>query len=223
MSTSTQQLTPVQVKLTAQKHGYEPAAVRAVAQVEGGGQGYSGVTGRILIQFEPFWFKQFLSKASRIAIDQVLELVRLRKLLAAAQQVLFNNWMLATKNRVEDQTVEYQAFSAAFAIQPDAAMKGTSWGLGQVMGHHYKALGFATVDAFVDYCKVSEANQLDVQLRFIDASAQLRKALREKNWDVFAYFYNGKNYKGDPTTYKDDYDYKLRQAYLRFSADPVWR
>lgn len=197
--------------------------MRAVIQVESNGGGYSKKTGRILIQFEPYWFRQFLPANVTQQLTTITRLNQEEKSLSQVQATLARNWTTAMSNRVEDQVKEYVAFSAAFAIHADAAMKATSWGLGQVMGHHFANLGFKHVGEFIDYCKISEAHQLDMMMRFINENKALDKAIRIKDWDTFAYRYNGKNYKGDPTTYKDDYDYKLRQAYALFSAQQEWR
>jgi hypothetical protein len=62
-------LTPAQVGEAATAAGFEPRAVRAVIQVETGGSGYDAMTGYLLIQFEPAWFKRLLPKAKLAAIN----------------------------------------------------------------------------------------------------------------------------------------------------------
>ena len=115
---------------------------------------------------------------------------------------------------VEKQTGEWLAFNDAFSINPDAAMQSTSIGLMQVMGFHYKKLGFATVGAMWDHGKESEANQVDLGLRFIKAAGneKLFNALKNKDWATFAFYYNGAQYK------KFNYDTRMADAYKKALA-----
>ena len=211
----------------ARKQGIEPAAARAVLEVEANGRGFSAVTGRILIQFEPAWFQRLLpahvGHAIRLAQQAYKNNLALGYANTAETTKLLTRWALVTGNRVSDQTLEYQAFNAAFAIHGATAMKATSWGLGQIMGFHFQLLGFATVGDMVDYCKAGEANQFELTLRFIRASPALLKAINAHDWNAFAYRYNGARYKGDPRTKLDDYDYKLATAYARFKALAEWK
>lgn len=47
------------ISTVAKIAGYDPAAVRAVLAVETGGRGFDAKTGKILIQFEPHWFRRY--------------------------------------------------------------------------------------------------------------------------------------------------------------------
>jgi len=58
-----------------------------------------------------------------------------------------------------------------------------------------------------DYAKESEANQVDIAIRFMKKKKALDKALKNKDWAVFAYNYNGEQYK------KFKYDTRLEAAY----------
>lgn len=113
-------------------------------------------------------------------------------------------------NKVDVQSREWEAFNEAYKINPIAAMESTSIGRMQVMGFHWKRLGFKSVGNMWDFAKDSEANQLWLGLKFIETDNRLFQAV--KNWDTkkVAYYYNGVNYgvKG--------YDKKLTQAEIRF-------
>lgn len=181
-------LTPAQIFQLAKDNNYEYAALRAVIHVESNGNGFAS-PGRITIQFEPSWFKR-TAKDWRNHEKKI-------------------TWV---NNGVENQTKEYYAFNCAFQYSPAAAMKSTSIGLMQVMGFHYSLLGFRTVGEMWDYAKVSESNQVDLGIRFIQSNKKLDAALRNKDWATFAYFYNGQGYR----TYK--YDTKLAAAYKKFTS-----
>lgn len=165
----------------AAANGIEAAALKAVIAVETSGRGFDAVTGKIMIQFEPAWFKRL-----------------------AKNEGAGHVW---SQNKVEKQAPEWLAFNEAFGHNPDAAMQSTSIGLMQVMGFHYKKLGFDNVGEMWNYAKVSEANQVELGLRFIRSNKKLYAALKEKDWATFAYYYNGAGYK------KFKYDTRLAAAY----------
>lgn len=114
-------------------------------------------------------------------------------------------------NGVENQTHEWEAFNKAFKLDPDAAMMSTSIGLMQVMGFHYKMLGFKSVGEMWDFAKISEANQVELAIRFIKSNTKLDGALKSKNWPIVAYYYNGELYK------KYNYDSRLKESFLKYA------
>ena len=113
-------------------------------------------------------------------------------------------------NKVDVQKKEWEAFNLAFAKNPDKAMESTSWGAMQVMGFHFKRLGFDTVGEMVDFAKETETNQLWLGLKFIQTDSRLYNALLSKDWKKVAYYYNGSGYA------INQYDKKLEQAEIKF-------
>jgi len=113
-------------------------------------------------------------------------------------------------NKVDIQKKEWEAFNLAFLKNPNKAMESTSWGAMQVMGFHFKRLGFNTVGEMVDFAKESETNQLWLGLKFIKTDSRLYTALLQKNWAKVAYYYNGSGYA------INRYDKKLEQAEIKF-------
>lgn len=172
-------ITKEQIEQLAIKNGYTFKRLNAVVKVESGGIGFASDTGKIIIQFEPSWFKR------------------------KSPYTPSGKWSL---NGVERQSQEWIAFNDAFSKNPNAAMESTSIGLMQVMGFHYKLLGFKTVGEMWDYAKISEANQLDLAIRFIKSNPALDKALKTGDAAKFAYYYNGSQYK------KYNYDTRLIAA-----------
>lgn len=168
----------------AAKYGWEYAALNAVTLVEGNSHGYDLDTGKILIQFEKTWFKRTNT-----------------------------DWREDTKNTtwqnngVGSQAVEWPAFNSAFASDPEAAMLSTSWGIMQVMGFNHAVCGFKTVGAMVEFAKESEANQIELGCRFIKANPKMDKALKNKDFATFAYYYNGEEYE------RFNYDKRMLAAY----------
>ena len=175
-------LTKEQVSALAVKNGYTYNNLNAVIKVESGGVGFATDTGKIIIQFEPSWFKR------------------------KSPYTPSGKWSL---NKVESQSKEWIAFNDAFKLNPNAAMESTSIGLMQVMGFHYKTLGFKTVGEMWDFAKVSEANQLEIAIRFIKSIPKLDKALKQGDAETFAFYYNGSQYK------KFNYDKRLIDAGMK--------
>jgi hypothetical protein len=101
---------------------------------------------------------------------------------------------------------QYSRFNKAFALDPQAAMKSASWGLGQVMGANHLIAGYPTVDEFVTAMRESEGKQLDAAINFIIHN-NLDDDLRNHNWAGFAKGYNGSGFK------KNQYDKKLKDFY----------
>lgn len=183
-------LTEDQIRLLACENNIEYAALKAFIEVESGGTGFDSVTGKIIIQFEPSWFKKKAPYAPTGA------------------------WSL---NKVERQSKEWVAFNDAFKKNPNAAMESTSIGLMQVMGFHYKMLGFKTVGEMWDFAKVSEKNQVELGIRFIKATPNLYKALKEKNWHLVASLYNGAAYKEMAKKWgREPYNISMEKAYNRY-------
>lgn len=171
----------VQVADLAKANGYTYNNLMAVIKVESGGIGFAA-DGKLIIQFEPSWFKR---------------------------KSPYTPSGLWSQNGVERQSAEWKAFNDAFAKNPNAAMESTSIGLMQVMGFHYKLLGFKTVGEMWDYAKVSERNQLDLAMRFIKSNKKLDNALKTGDAATFAYYYNGSQYK------KYKYDTRLISAGMK--------
>ena len=175
-------ITEDHIKWLAAQYGYDYPAVKAIIEVESGGIGFAP-DGKLIIQFEPVWFK--------------------RKTHYAPSGL----WSV---NGIERQSKEWEAFNSAFAIDANAAMESTSIGMMQIMGLHWKELGFDNVGEMWDFAKISEANQLELALKFIQYNEKLEYGLLTKNWQAVAYYYNGAKYK------MNNYDVKLENAYKKY-------
>ncbi len=104
------------------------------------------------------------------------------------------------------------SFDAAFAINPTAALESTSWGVFQVLGSNYEKAGYRNAAEMVDSYKRNEKNQLDSYVRIIKAWG-LADELRERNWNSYAYSYNGSKY---PPSYPAD----LERYYQKYKVNP---
>ena len=164
--------------------------------VETGGIGFSSFTGRIMIQFEPSWFKKEYADWKADTASKV--------------------WL---NNGIGNQVQEYAAFNCAYSQDKEAAMLSTSIGIGQVMGFHFRLLGFNRVGDMWTFARVSEANQLELVLRFIKANAKLEKAVKTKNWTLMATYYNGGAFRElAEKNHFTPYDEQMKTQYLKIAA-----
>lgn len=171
--------------------GFNLAVMLAFIEVETGGRGFNN-DGKIMIQFEPSWFKKKVPYAPS------------------------GKWSI---NKVDVQSKEWEAFNDAFAKNKDAAMESTSIGLGQIMGFHWKRLGFKSVGEMWDHAKVSLENQIWQIAKFIDTDKTLKSAIVNKDWFTIAKIYNGKGFMKIARLYgREPYNISMEKAYKKYSA-----
>lgn len=101
---------------------------------------------------------------------------------------------------------------AAKLIDRECAIESASWGLFQIMGFHWKALGYPSLQAFVNAMYRSEADQLEAFVRFIKINPSIHRALKARDWAKVAAGYNGPSFKINA------YDTKLAAAFARHST-----
>ncbi len=175
-----------QIKELAKVNRLPFEVMMAIIEVETPGYGFDPKTGKILIQFEPSWFKKHEPFAPS------------------------GKWSL---NGVEVQSKEWVAFNDAFSIDKESAMKSTSIGLPQIMGFHFERLGYKSVGEMWDDFKKGEYQQVLALFRFVLTDSKLAKAVRDKDYHMIAYIYNGAKYKEMAKKWKrEPYDVSLKKA-----------
>lgn len=106
---------------------------------------------------------------------------------------------------------QYTRLERALQLDRAAALRSTSWGIGQLMGFNAELAGYADVEAMITAMADSEDEQLRGMIGEITGS-HLDQALRAHDWASFARGYNG------PTYAKNRYDVRLAAAYERFAV-----
>ena len=109
---------------------------------------------------------------------------------------------------------QYQRLAKAIALDRTAALKSTSWGLGQVMGFNASKVGYPNVNALVAAAQESEDAQLLAMVNFIK-QANIASHLQQGNWAGFAFRYNGTDFQ------KTKYDMKLDLFHKRYLQGPM--
>jgi hypothetical protein len=105
---------------------------------------------------------------------------------------------------------QYSRLQQALALDRKAALRSTSWGIGQVMGFNAEIAGYSDVEALVNAMTVSENEQLRAMAGEIMHNG-LHKALSAHDWPTFARGYNGLEYA------KNKYDTRLAAAYQEYA------
>ena len=100
--------------------------------------------------------------------------------------------------------------AAGTGVSIHAPVMDANWGVFQIMGYHWKQLGYDSAVDFVLTLSLGEPEHLDAFVRFILNNQTLLTAIRAKDWKLFARTYNGRNYA------KNKYDVKMRQAEKRW-------
>jgi len=180
----------------AKRLGVPLASIKAVNQVETTGPGFLP-SGRPVLLFERHVMYRQLTHAGQDAA-------------AAAQR--YPQVVSTVRGGYAGGTTEWHRFQTATQIDPACAIESASWGMFQIMGYHWQALGYASAADFLACMEQSEGQQLEAFVRFIEQDPTLHKALKARKWAEFARRYNG------PAYADNHYDIKLERAYDRFSA-----
>lgn len=175
----------------ADRLGVSLAAVKAVAEVESSGQPFWTIKGvqKPAIRLEAHWFGKFTGYAYNDTNPQISS----------------KKWNLALA--ATTHAGAWAQYDEAAALDESAAIQACSWGAFQIMGFHWKALGYASPQAFRDGMN-TEAGQLEAFARFIHATPAAHDALQRQDWWAFEAAYNGGGFGGA-------YAKKMADAYAR--------
>ncbi|MCS4282221.1 hypothetical protein M2396_000486 [Pseudomonas sp. BIGb0278] len=183
--------------------GVPVAAVYALNEVESKGRGFLD-NGKPVILFERHVMYKRLQLAGSPGDDQE-QLLHRADLLAKQAPNLVN----PKAGGYIGGSAEHQRLAQARQLDEVAALESASWGGFQVMGYHWQRLGYSSVHDFVDAMMRSEADHLEAFVRYIEADANLLKALKAQKWATVAKLYNGPDYQ------RNLYDVKLERAFER--------
>ena len=190
-------LTEDQIQSQAKALGIEAAALKAVIEVECKGLGFNADNTPVIL------FERHVMRQRLIANDQS----------KVVDQMMIKRPDLCSKSTggYGLYSAQHGRLNAAAQYHRASALESASWGIGQVMGYHWKALGYASLQAFINAMYKDEASQLDAMCRYIEVNG-LINALKNKDWKAFARGYNGVGYA------KNSYDIKLANAYKKWAA-----
>lgn len=198
LAVDTKYLSESDLVSAAKALGVELAVMKAVAEVESRGAGFIPGTDKPKILFEAhvFW-----KRLQVYGIDP-------EKRVKGNEDILYESW---TKKYYLGGEREYSRLNRATGIHPAAAKEACSWGMFQIMGYHWRALGYESIVEFVSSMYKSEAEHLKAFVRYIQVNG-LAAHLKLKHWSAFAEGYNGSGYM------QNQYHIKMAEAYERYKS-----
>jgi hypothetical protein len=181
----------------AARLGVEPAAIRAVVEIEAGrtNKGF-WAPGKPLINYDMTVVNKFAKKCG----------VTLSKYRNSHPEI----WSASKKKYGSQQATEWARFEALRDVDNTLGIYSSFWGMFQIGGFNWKLCGAKDVDEFFMLMCRSERDQLDLFANFI-SSSNLVKYLKTKDWAAFAYRYNGPSYASR------GYHTRLAKAYAKYS------
>lgn len=198
MTLNTKQLATV--RRFASANGWEWPVLAGLVDQESGGHFYWDVHGEkvLALNIEGHYFYRHLSK---LAPDKLKEAV-------ASGLAAKKRGVIKVPN---SYAARYAMFLRMTALHREAAFRSISSGVGQIMGENYAAMGFPSAESLYDFGLASEANQIDLMVRFIHTKPALVKAVHEDDVTGIAYYYNGPAYK------VNHYDTELDRLILKYN------
>jgi len=188
-----------EIEAVATAKNIEPAALKAVIEVESGGRATSKVDGRemplILYEYHVFYRYKGLSDAQRSK--------------AVSKRLAARRW--GDIPYVKSQSGRYNQLKRATTINEQAAYAACSWGVGQVLGENAEWLGYGTPKKLAETCMKGVGGQVEVMLAFV-RKAGLMDELHARDWRGFARRYNGPGQV-------DHYARLMKAAYKRHAGD----
>lgn len=180
INTNAAAITDADINAAAQELNVSPAHIRMVRRVESGGRSYDD-KGRPVILFEPHIFHRRTDGAY------------------SPSSFSYAKWREKPYPNIDGRWAQL-----ADAAEKDevAALESASWGMFQIMGFHWQALGYPSVQDFTARIVASEAAHLDAVVRFIKVNG-LTNALRAcraaspDSCRAFAKGYNGGGYEAN--------------------------
>jgi N-acetylmuramidase-like protein len=191
--------------------GADVAAYVAVIAVEAGSGGIDLRYNRPIIRFEVHKFYDSHGVINRAAFDAHFKFNRQVKYKDHyyTTTIAPTTWIkLHEGTRDQAQIHEWYALDVAMQLDnrsQGAAIESASWGAGQIMGFHWKALGYADAFSFMR-AAFDPTEQIRMLVKFIALDPRLTAAVAKKDWAAFALHYNG---SGQVATYSE----WLAQAY----------
>ena len=188
-------LTDADITAAALDLGVEEAVIKAVIEVEAGKSGFIDDKPKILFERHIFWRRL---KAHGFDPTQYME---------ENIDILGPDW---DRQYYKGGLAEYERLERASKIHLVSALESASWGLFQIMGFHWKSLGYESAQQFVKKMEENERNHLFAFLKFVKVNG-LMNSLRNHDWEEFSRGYNGPGYA------QNKYHTKLAKAYEKWS------
>lgn len=171
------------------------ASIRTITEVESRGDGFMA-NGHPVILFERHvMYRQLRDKFGKARADELAK--------------LHPDVVNSSPGGYGKESEQPKRLEKAASVDRECALNSASWGLFQIMGYHWRDLGYATQQTFINAMYKNEAGQLHAFCRFIKVNPGIHQALKNRNWERFAALYNG------PAHAKHNYAGRMAAAYAR--------
>ncbi len=187
-------LSNADIEAAAQRLGVEGAAIRAVMQVQSASQGFAS-DGRPIILYDPTVFSALTNQRFDTSNPNV-------------SQTTLKSGALGV-----NQADRWARLQEAYGLDPEAALRATSWGLFQLTGKSFAPAGYSSISAMLADLAKSEARQLAAFEAFVRGKSLLA-AMKALDWDGVARGYGG---RADPATLAKAF----RDAYASAKGAPA--
>ncbi len=190
-------LTEKDYQRAADSLGVSVAHIKAFAEVESSGDGFLP-TGEVKILFERhIFYRQLTSNKGKAFADTV----------SKTDPDICNK----TPGGYGKLSAQHPKLQRAVAIDRNSGLESCSWGAFQVMGFHWKSLGYDSVQALVN-AAYSDYGQLELVIRFLKVNPNIVSALKRNDWETVARLYNGPGFAAN------SYHTKMRDAFVKFGG-----
>lgn len=170
--------------------GFSPAAAVAVLCAESSGDGF-GPDGKMKIRFEVHVFYSRWGKANKSKFDQHFKF-------DSEQHWKGHYWRSDPSlpwERLHTTTLgqkgEWAVLEFAKGLAEEEALDSISMGAPQVMGFNSPKVGYDTAEEMFAAWSMGDREQIIGLFDFIRSSHKMVRALRDKDYEAFAYRYNG--------------------------------
>lgn len=183
-ASSMQRLGPQDYRNAGARHGIEPAALHAFADIESNGAGFTK-EGRAVILYEPHVFSR-LTKGQWDGYAPGGVMLSYPKWVPPGQRPVgcdFHPYQL-------DQVGRWGLLAFAAELDFEAALKSASWGAFQILGQNHAVIGYPTAWHMVVAFHEGEQAHLDAAVAFLAANDVL-DAMRKGDWARVITVYNG--------------------------------
>lgn len=141
------------------------------------------------------------------------------RLVPAKLQAKAREWKLASPKvggipNPASQAGRYAILEKGKTLDVTAAISSCSWGVGQIMGAHWKLLGYKSAEDFEKAVQSGFSGQLAIMFAFMAKSGVIPH-LRRLDWSAVARIWNGAAYA------KNKYDVKMKDEYEKLEGAPA--
>jgi len=178
------------LEMMADVLGFAPAAAVAVLCAESSGDGF-GPDGRMKIRFENHVFYSRWGKHNQAKFADHFKY-------DSGQKWKGHYWRSnkdlpweKLHTRSLGQKGEWAVLEFALTLDDEAAYDSISMGAPQVMGFNSEKVGYDTAGEMFTAWKMGDREQILGLFDFIRSSHKMVRALRDKDYEAFAYRYNG--------------------------------